>query len=444
MADAMTNAPEHFARAASVKTLEEVLFRDGFASLCISRTLKEEAMASSEEKAFYTSLVYTTLEHLETIDAILNARLKTGLKALKPYVQCVLRMALAQLKYMEKIPAAAAIHTAVELVKQSKFSGLAGLVNAVLRGSVREGFAFPLPDPKKDWASWASLQYEMPRDLCAFFGDGELLGRFRDHSETCLRVNLLKTDFETVAAQFEGAVLHPDTACIYVDSLSDPGQTEGFRKGLFTVQDEASVLSAMALGARPGERVWDMCAAPGSKTMIIASSMQNEGSLLATDLYGSRVALIEENAVRMGVSFVTARAEDASLYRPSELFDRILLDAPCSGLGLLGSKPDLKYHKPLSRFDELIPLERALLDNAFAALKPGGLLIYSTCTLNPQENEEQVKAFLERYPDMRLADVADLLPKSAQNDIIDNHYWVLKPIPHGRDGFFIAALQKTK
>lgn len=447
-------------RQEAALALEEILCRGGYSSLTVNEYLKKIAGQTEErDRRFFTNLVYTTLDHLPSIDAVIAAHSKTPLKKIKPYLLVCLRMGICQLKYMESVPDRAAINETVELVKKSKQRALSGFVNGVLRGAQRNGYAYPLPDPEQEPVKALGLQYDMPDWIVAIwlkdYGKEQaeiLLQKMQQPGSVCLRANTLKAEAGQIGKRIaeslgeDGCVRQSNAVpeAFYTEHIGDISKWELYREGYIAVQDESSMLAALATGAKPGDRVLDLCAAPGGKSTFMAQMMQNQGLISSRDLHDHRVKLIEQNAERLGISCIQAASSDATKPQPedAEQYDVVLLDAPCSGLGIMRSKPDIKLHHTLQDVEELAQLQKQILSVAAEAVKPGGTLVYSTCTLNKQENDEQVEWFLKKYPDFILKDLEKRLPSLPECDRLWKKHLTLWPQAGGHDGFFVACLEK--
>lgn len=447
-------------RQEAALALEEILCRGGYSSLTVNEYLKKMAGQTEErDRRFFTNLVYTTLDHLLSIDAVIEAHSKTPLKKIKPYLLVCLRMGICQLKYMESVPDRAAINETVELVKKSKLCALAGFVNGVLRGAQRSGYAFVIPDVEKDPVKALGLQYDMPEWIVSLwlqdYGMKQaemLLQKMQQPGSVCLRANTLKAEAAEIGKRIaesvgeNGSVRQSSAVpeAFYAEHIGDISKWDLYKEGYVAVQDESSMLAALATGAKPGDRVLDLCAAPGGKSAFMAQMMRDQGLINSRDLHEHRVNLIRQNAERLGISCIQAVAADATQLQPedSDRYDVVLLDAPCSGLGIMRSKPDIKLHHTLQDVMELAELQRKMLMVAAEAVKPGGTLVYSTCTLNKKENDEQVEWFLKKYQNFVLKDLENRLPSLPECDRLWKKHLTLWPQVGGHDGFFVACLEK--
>ncbi len=418
------------ARKAAVRCLLRVE-EGAWSNLVLSRELA--AIEDPREAAFCTALVTGTLSRLLPIDHLLRPFLKKDLSALDPEVRAILRMGVWQLYWADSVPARAAVNESAELCRAFRKGSAAGLVNAVLRKLADR----PLPefdDPSVRYSVCPGLLEALQRDFPQ--GWENILRGMEKPSPVFLRVNKLRWTDEQALEALERAGTEAVPAGI-------PGcleVREGFRnclslirKGDVRPQSRAAQFAAGALGARPGERVLDMCAAPGGKTMCIAQDMEDRGSLTALDVYGGRLRLVRELAQREGVSILETAEADASAYRSGEPFDRILCDVPCSGYGEICSKPELRYKDPRESAG-LPELQLAILENAASLLKKGGTLVYSTCTVLKKENEEVVSRFLERHGEFR---------RSPMEGIPGGGDFLLLPGEESAEGFYAAKLTKT-
>ena len=416
----------------------------GYSNLVLDAELKRHPLPP-EEKAFAAALFYSVLEHRGTLDYILNQFLKKPVDRLDPPVRAILRCGLAQLRYLET-PPSAAVNEAVKLTRAFGKSSASGMVNAVLRRA--GGFALDqarFSNEAEQLAVLGSVSEDIARHFLRWYPqDARAILTGEPYKPvTEIRVNPLKTDADTLAQRLtaEGARRVEKTDipnCLLVEFAGSPAACPSFREGLFHVQGRTSQLAALALEARPGEKVLDLCAAPGGKSRTIAQEMQDTGRLFSCDLTPNRVSLIEKSLAMGEIHCARTLCADASVFR-EELTgaDRVLADVPCSGLGILRKKPDIRY-KDLTQLPELAALQGAILENAAKYLQKGGRLVYSTCTLNPDENERQIEKFLKSHPDFHLA-ACKLLPASMD---CGGPGALSLPNRTGMDGFYICAMEK--
>ncbi len=400
---------------------------------------------SDEDRALLRRLVYGVTERRITLDYIISRLSSRPLEKLEGEVLLILRLGIYQLRYADRIPPHAAINETVALCRPS----YKGFVNAILRSYQRTGDSLELP-PRKRFPKYLSVTYSIPTDTARALIDdyGEeraeaILASFSEVPPITLRVNTLKTTRKELMRR-----LTDEGFCVKETEYSPVGirvlggglpdcVTDG--SGLAFVQDEASELCALALGARRGERLLDTCACPGGKSFSAAMEMQNEGSVLSCDLHESKLPLISENAARLGINIITAACRDASSPcrdDERESFDRVLCDVPCSGLGVIAKKPEIRY-KSLDAMRLLPPLQYSILTRSAECLRLGGVLVYSTCTVLRAENEENVERFLSEHPEFSLE------PFSVGGLSVPSGMITLTPEKYPTDGFFIAKLRKN-
>lgn len=396
----------------------------------------------ARDRAFIVTMVYGVIERMLTLDYNLSLYLQKPLKKLQPEALCLLRLGAYQLLFADGVPDSAAVNETVKLANHScRYA--AGLINAVLRKVSQNGLQ--LPDDEGS-AAYLSIKYSCPVWLVerwiVDYGLESAVGILESSLQPTpltVRVNTTKT----TTAQLRALLEEQGIVCEEID-LPDALRLRGlpcpvdrlpaFREGLFHVQDKASMLCAAALQALPGQRVYDLCAAPGGKSFTIAEIMRNQGEVYAFDLYEKRVGLIAQGASRLSLSCLHAETADASVFdsaRPKA--DRVLCDVPCSGLGILRQKPEVKYKNPDS-LETLPALQLSILENGARYLKDDGRLVYSTCALDKRENEAVCSAFLNSHPAF---EAIPPLP-ALSSDV----YCTLMPHEMDCDGFFLAAFQK--
>lgn len=429
-------------RKTAVRALIRVLCEDGYSNLVLDSELSRGDL-SPGDRGLVAAIFLGVLERKITLDYYLEPHVKGGLSRLSPFVLNVLRAGAYQILYLDKIPDSAAVNESVSLVKYSKERSAAGLVNAVLRSLIREGKReLPAGDSPEALSIRYSCSQEIVKGLIADYGPEftkDYLAASFGPAPLTLRVNTLKTTPERLLSDFESAGIDAHIhellpEALEVDFRGNIPDLPGFAQGLFHVQGAASQLACAALGPKPGERVLDTCAAPGGKTATMAQLMQDRGELIACDLHPARVGLIEKTMQRLGVACVKYLEQNAEFYSPElGLFDKILCDVPCSGLGILRKKPEIHY-KLVTNLDKLPEIQYRILCTSVRYLKPGGLLVYSTCTVRRAENEDVISRFLAETEGYEPAPVGILGTNS--------HTCTLSPHIHKTDGFFIAALRK--
>lgn len=405
---------------------------------------------TDRDAALVKELTYGVLKHKLTLDAVIARFSTVKIKKLAPFVLCILRLGLYQLYYMDKIPESAAVNESVKLAGRYATKSR-GFVNAILRKAA----GAPLILPEGNSPEALSVRYSHPVPLVLWlketFGDEKAETLLRENNcapAVCVRVNTLKTSAEELKKRLlaEGisAKCGALTDCSLLFEGGGIGKLPSYDEGLFTVQDQSAQLAALALLPKPGETVFDVCAAPGGKTTHLAELMENKGEILALDLYAKRLESVRKTAQRLGIDIIKTCEADAGLYSFSTQADKILIDAPCSGLGVIRRRPDIKYKPELTDFGELVAIQKKILEHCAAFLKPGGTLVYSTCTVNPAENELQVAEFLKNHSDFSLEPAENPHIVGAAREILSGGMGTFYPEVEGGDGFFIARLKKEQ
>lgn len=425
---------------------------------CFADQLMDRELAggrlSGPDRGLFAELVFGVLRRQGTLDHILTGLVTQPLAKLEPQVLILLRLGLYQLLYLDRIPESAAVNETVNLAKQA-LPRASGLVNAVLRNYLRHRDTVTFPDPVAAPAASIAARHSHPAWLVELWfsqlGEEET-ERLAEASSLqpplTLRANTLRISRDELLSRFadngiSAAPCRFSPHGVQVEGRHHIPGLPGFREGLFTVQDEASQMAALLLDPKAGERVLDACAAPGGKASHLAQLMGNQGELLAMDISGSKLPLIQETAQRLGISIIRTRAADLlqSAAFPADAFDRVLLDAPCSGLGVIRRNPEAKWRLTPADITRLAATQHSLLKNAVRLLKPGGVLLYSTCSTTLEENEAVVLDFLSRRPDCVLENLTDLFPGHGELFTPQGMFraW---PHRHGMDGFFAARLRK--
>lgn len=433
------------ARSGALSLLLRMEERDGYANLIADEG--RLAALPPRDRAFLTALFYGTVERRLRLDYAIGALTARSVESLSPRVRAALRLGLYQLFYMPGVPPHAAVSETVAL---GRGQGERGFLNAVLRRGTERGAEELLPDPTRDYVRYLSVRESIPLPIAKYFlqriGKEEterLLVAFNERPPLSLRVNTLRITREALLSRLCEAGL--DAAAdpiaphgIRVREAPPVAEIPGFAVGDFFVQDTASQLTTELLSPTPDETVLDLCACPGGKSFGAAIAMGGTGRVIARDLHAAKLPLIVEGARRLGLSSITAEEHDASLPDPdlSGRVDRVICDVPCSGLGVIAKKPDLRYRQ-LSSVTELAALSQSILAAAATAVRPGGTLVFSTCTLTREENEDAVEAFLSSHPDFYPEDFS--FPGLAS----EGGMLTLWPHKTATDGFFMAKLRRT-
>ena len=447
------------ARELALDVLTRVEQEQAYSNLLLNRSLERSGL-SRQDAALATEIVYGTIQRLNTLDYFLDRFVKGGVGKLEPWVRNLLRLSLYQIRYLDRIPDHAAVSEAVRLAKRRGHQGVAGLVNGVLRSMVRRRDELIIPGGLPPETRIA-LEHSHPEWLVKRW-----IGQFGEEvtEKICasdnlppkisVRVNRLRRSRSSLIEEMRAEGLQAreselSPAGIVLEQAGNMAHTPWFRRGEISIQDESSMLVAEVTDPRPGMNVLDCCAAPGGKTAHMAEKMDDRGVIWANDVHAHKERLVQDQARRLGLGCIRTRTGDAADLPdvfPPESFDRILLDAPCSGLGVIRRKPDLKWVKQERQFAEIARNQLHLLSRAAGLLKPGGVLVYSTCTLENTENEGVVQAFLAQHPDFEPDPaIASLVPAPViRSDRTMEGAVLILPHQFRSDGFFICRLKRRE
>lgn len=439
-------------RSLAYEVLYEVIENGAYANLLLDKALFSSTLTPIDKK-FATEIVYGTIKYLRHLDHVLSFYVKRDLKITDHSARIILEMSAYQMLFMDRVPSHAVINEAVELIKGLNKAHLANFINGTLRSLDRDECFILWPD-KKNKTKYLATYYSFPEWIIDIFmmrakakGAEAMCKYFNAPSALWIRTNTLKTTRDDLVKSLEDEGIETilskktDEGILLKNSGSIRDLTS-FNKGEFLVQDESSMLVAHAMSPKKNERILDVCAAPGGKTTHIAALMENQGELIACEVQKHRLGLIKENAKKLGIEIIAPKLLDAR-HLPAKWqasFDRVLVDAPCSGLGVLNRRADARLRKHRYQIGELVKIQEKILDEAARVLKTGGILVYSTCTITKEENEKQVEAFLKRHPDFSLdEDLAKALP-----NVSGIKGGMKQFLPHldGVDGFFIARFIK--
>ncbi len=404
------------ARGTAVDALIKVETDKAYSNIVLNNALKQSAL-SAADKAFASILFYGVLDRKITLDYILDSLTKTPFSKTDAYTANVLRTALFQILYLDRVPQSAAVNEAVKLIKNSKQKNKSGFVNGVLRSAIRNENLIPEPTNIKNISICYSCPEWIVKEFVKDYGieqAAKILQEFLKPAEITLRVNTIKTTAkelietgEIIGVEFEAA---EDGNAVIAKNGFAIEKSELYKNGLVHAQDISSQRAISMLNPQKGERMLDLCASPGGKSFTAAISMKNSGEIIACDIYKSRTELISKGAKRLGLDIIKTAINDATLFNENlGEFDAVLCDVPCSGLGILRRKPDIKY-KPECSFSDLESIQKNILDTSAAYVKKGGRLLYSTCTLRKSENEKQINKFLESHKDFKLIKSHTFLP----------------------------------
>lgn len=438
-------------RKSALKILIKIEKDGAYSNIALNNQLKEDN-TTGVDASFCSALVYGVLERKILLDYIIRQYTSLRLKKIETPVLNILRMGILQIAFMDKVPESAAVNESVKLAKGMRLNKASGFINGVLRSFVRAGCAYKLPDKNSDRAMYYSVYYSMPKNIVNLwlnaYGEENtlsILENLTGRPPVSVRVNTLKTTASKLKESFERSgigvqrVQEMDNALL----LSHTGAIENtsqYRQGLFHVQDTASQLCCELLTPKENMLVYDFCSAPGGKAFTMAELMNNKGTIKAFDMYEHKVKLINNGAYRLGIENIKAAVANALEDKKLPPADRILCDVPCSGLGIIRRKPEIRYKQDLG-IDTLPQLQYDILCSCAKHLKSGGILAYSTCTLNPDENENNVKRFLRehsQFQPLKISIKDDIMNKIGS---MDNAVTLL-PQKNGSDGFFISLFIK--
>lgn len=438
--------------------LMEVLEKNKYSHLILNQALTKYQFLDKQDRALISRISEGTIERLLEIDYIINQFSKVPVHKMKPVIRNILRMAVYEIKFMDSIPVSASCNEAVKLAEKRSFGSLKGFVNGVLRAISRKLSDIKYPDKTTDTVKYLSVSYSIPEWIIAkWMGeyspeDVEKIAKASlENEKTSVRLVLNKGKKEDVLEflKKDKVLVEPSDYLDYAFYISEYdylNDIQAFREGYLQVQDISSMLVAEVAGVKEGDYIIDVCAAPGGKSLHLADKLYGSGMVEARDLTEYKVGLIRENIQRIGIDNIFAKQQDALLLDESSMdkADILIADLPCSGLGVMRRKTDIKYKTNPENLKELVKLQREILSTVYQYVKVGGTLIYSTCTINKEENEENLKWFTENYPFVR-EDLRPYLPeKLSEAKGVNQGYIQLLPGIHNTDGFFIGRLRRTE
>lgn len=446
------------ARDTALQVLTSVEQEGAYSNLLLHGALQRSGL-SPADVGLATELVYGTISRQNTIDYFLEQFVAKGMAKLQPWVRNLLRLSFYQLYYLDRIPPHAAVNEAVNIAKKRGHQGISGMVNGVLRNVLRRKEELQIP---KDLPAVQriALEYSHPEWLVSRwvkqYGEDITEEICRANNETpsvSVRVNTSVISREQLIKAMKEQNIEVIPSFVSSDGIivlsgGNMALTSWYREGLISVQDESSMLVGEAVDPQPGMSVLDCCAAPGGKTCHIAEKLDGTGNVIANDFHPHKAKLIEDQAHRLGLRNILTISGDALKLAdqyPAESFDRVLLDAPCSGLGVIRRKPDMKWTKQANDIVQIASIQSELLDAVCGLLKPGGMLVYSTCTIERSENAEMVSKFLERHPEFELVtELPEAWKELEEASSRESIGFQILPQDYHSDGFYIARLVKKK
>lgn len=429
-------------------SLLDILNNNSYNNLALKKLFKENSNLLNEEKAFITEVVNGTLRNIIFIDFVINSFSKTNTKKIKPLILSILRTSTYQIFFMEKIPDSAVCNEAVKITKNKGFQGLSGFVNGVLRNISRNKNNISLPCEKTDPLNFLSIKYSYPTWIINLwleqFSFDEVKQMCFSNSlppkiSICINTNKitkenLKISLKNDGINFEDGVLSKNS--LYIFKTKDISNCNSFKNGYFHIMDESSMKSVEILDPKPNKTLIDICSAPGGKSFYSAYLMQNLGTIFSNDIHPHKIQIIESQKARLGINIINSSVSDACVFnhKYENIADYLILDVPCSGLGILRKKPDIKYNKSLTDIDQLVEIQRKILSTCYKYVKKGGIIIYSTCTISKKENIDNVNWFIKNFD-------FQLVPFNFNNNLT-NGYIQITPNMFETDGFFIAKLKR--
>lgn len=420
------------AREQALKTLYKIFIDGAYSNLALKETLNANRGISAADKHLITVLVYGVVSRHYTLEYVIGRYSKIKPKKISDYIKLILEMGLYQLIYTDRIPQSAAVNESVKLAKKYGRRGSEKFVNGILRSFCRDGCKIIYPNER---LKYLAVKYSYSFDMAKLFIDNfgseraeSVMNALNSPPPLMLRANSLKCSASELVEMLKKADINADTyegALVKTEGF-DIGVSDLYKKGYFTVQDAGAYNSAVVLAPKSGDTVLDMCAAPGGKSTHIAELMNNDGKIISCDIHEHKIKLINDSAKRLGIDCIKAQISDGTKYDNglAEKFDKVLCDVPCSGLGIIRRKPDIKLGR--SEISDLYEIQRSILENGSKYLKSGGTLVYSTCTLNKAENEGITDKFLEK-----------------EKTFVKLFEKTYLPDTDGSDGFYICAMKKN-
>lgn len=438
-----------------VRILTEISDGGIYSHMAIRGAMEKYRYLPRQERAFITRVCEGTIERMIEIDYIIDQFATIPVEKMKPVIRDILRSAVYQIRYMDAVPDAAAVDEAVKLTQAKGFYNLKGFVNGVLRSIVRGEDRIVYPDEAAEPVRALSIRYSMPEWIVASFLDeyGPIVTRLMLKSFLVERPTIVRFKTDRISPQTileslksQGVTVRRAPYLPYAYILSDYNylpSLAAFRNGWIFPQDVSSMLVGECARPNPGDYVIDMCAAPGGKCLHVADMMGGFGMVDARDVSQDKVSLIQENVRRADLINVRASVMDALTFDGASegRADLVICDVPCSGLGVIGRKPDIKYRITPAKIGELVELQRRILHNAASYVKPGGTLMYSTCTISREENQENVRWFVENYP-FHTESLNPYLPREIWRNSTEEGYLQLMPGIHETDGFFLCRMRR--
>ncbi len=442
-----------FARNIAVKALYKIEEKKAYSNIVLDDMLNaNREKLTNQDIGFISELVYGVTSRKLTLDAIIQKYSNIKIKKISTMVKSILRVGAYQIIFLDKVPKSAAVNESVDICK--KYSAKStGFVNAILRKIQKEDFEElkNIKDDTQRISKVTSMPEWIVEKLISELGvkkAEEICNNSNIRPKISVRINQLKITKENLIKELQAKNITIENAIlndfIYLNSKNIINMQE-YKEGLFTMQDESAALTAIVLSPKENENILDCCSAPGGKTTYIAETMNNKGEISAWDLYAHRLKLVDENAKRLGIDIIKTKQNDSTILDESEIekYDKVLLDVPCLGLGVMRRKPDIKWQRQESDIEEISKIHKQILETCSKYVKKGGKLLYSTCSILKEENENVIEWFLKQNKDFKIVNPDKKELNEFRNNIVDERYIKLFP-NENTDGFFICLMEKSK
>lgn len=445
---------QYNSREIAINLISDIITQNAYNNLALKKAFKNNDI-TQEDKAFITEIVNGTLKNIYYIDYIIQNYITLKLTKLKPFILDNLRISVYQIYFMN-VPDFAICNEAAKLTKKRGYSKLCGFVNGVLRNIIRNKENIKLPNELKQPVKYLSILYSYPewiinKWLKEFDYDfvKDMCISNNKSPDVTICTNILKTNAHDLKAklQSKGIVVEDgkySSSALHLSKTSDISNLQEYTEGYFHVQDESSMLAVSILDPHEGEFIIDVCAAPGGKTLMCAEKMNNKGIIKARDIYEHKLDIINQSSKRLGIDIIQTQNIDATILDKNSILkaDRVIVDVPCSGLGIIRKKADIKLKKNVEDIKTLQEIQKKILTVASEYVKLNGILVYSTCTISNEENIENIEWFIENFP-FELEDISSLVPKELSSTS-NRGYIQLYTNIHGTDGFFIARMKRKR
>ncbi len=443
------------ARELALKIIYEINENGAYSNIAINKYL-EQSELKKIDRSFITELVYGTVKWKMSIDWIIHQFSNIKFNKISPWILNIMRLGVYQIAYMNKIPISAACNESVNLSKKYGHKSTSGFVNGVLRNIGRNINNIKYPNKKESLTKYLSVKYSHPEYMVSEwvkrFGEEfteNLLIKNNEIPKFSIRTNTLKITIQKLIEELKEAGIESDKGkyideAIILKNPSSISKLESFKKGHFQVQDESSMLVGKVLNPKSGQFVVDVCSAPGGKSTHIAQIMNNKGTVISRDFFEHKIQMIDDSAKRLGINIIKAEKFDATILDESLIgkADKVLVDAPCTGLGIIRRKPDIKWSRDIKDKKAIVSLQKEMLRIASKYVNKTGEIVYSTCTIEPEENEEVVKKFINSNPEFEFVDITQYLPHGMVKETSKYGYIQLYPNIDDIDGFFVSKMRR--